>query len=44
MYEETKTHSIVIEWPADMQYDVRDLLAGGDLVTLVYKPDTQPTH
>ena len=27
-----------------MQYGERDLLAGGDLITLVYKLDTQPAY
>ena len=44
MYEETKTQSIVIEWPTDLQYDERDILAGVDLITLVYKLDSQPAH
>jgi len=44
MYEETKTHAIVTAWPTDQQYDERYLLAAGDLITLVYKLDSQLAH
>jgi len=39
-----QTHSAVTEWPTDMQYGERDLLAEGCHITLVYELDTQPDH
>ena len=32
------------EGPTDMQYGKKDLLAGMDPITLVYKLDTQPAY